>query len=76
MGTVNYFRARTARIWTRVMREGVSIEVVARELSTSTKRIERVLFAIGKRRVAKETSQLDTQRIRRTKIAKITRRSI
>lgn len=43
------------RIWTRVMREGASIEEAASEFGISAQRLERVLIAVGRRRVARET---------------------
>ena len=43
------------RIWTRVMREGISVEEAASEFGLSTHRLERVLVAVGRRRVAQQT---------------------
>jgi transposase len=42
------------RIWTRVMREGASVEEAATEFGLSTQRLERLLIAVGKRRVARQ----------------------
>ncbi len=42
------------RIWTRVMREGVSVAEAANEFGLTARRLERVLLAMGKRRVARE----------------------
>ena len=65
MGTYKQHHVRTTRIWTRVMREGMSIDCVSREFGLSRTRVERILFAMGKRRVAKEMSHSDTQQMRR-----------
>ena len=43
------------RIWTRVMREGISVEEAATEFGLSMHRLERVLVAVGRRRVAQQT---------------------
>ena len=42
------------RIWTRVMREGVSVAEAASEFGLSARRLEQVLMAMGRRRVARE----------------------
>ncbi|HEU4654465.1 MAG TPA: hypothetical protein VFS47_10790 [Steroidobacteraceae bacterium] len=44
--------SRSERVWTRVMREGRSPEQIAAEMDIALTRIERILFAVGKRRVA------------------------
>jgi hypothetical protein len=41
---------RAERLWTRVMREGRSLEEVAREQRMSPVRLERILMALSKRR--------------------------
>jgi hypothetical protein len=43
------------RIWTRVMREGISVEEAASEFGLSMHRLERLLIAVGKRRVARDS---------------------
>src|SRR4051812_47419626 len=48
------------RIWTRVMREGVSVEEAASEFGVSTVRLEQVLIAFGRRRIARETRDYDS----------------
>jgi hypothetical protein len=45
------------RIWTRVMREGASVEEAANEFGLSADRLEQVLIAVGRRRIARETHQ-------------------
>jgi hypothetical protein len=52
------------RIWKRVMREGVSVEEAASEFGLTTQRLERVLMAVGKRRIARDNMP-GTQRGRR-----------
>ena len=42
--------ARAEKVWTRVMREGNSVEEVAREQRMSRVRLERILMALSKRR--------------------------
>jgi hypothetical protein len=44
--------SRSERVWTRVMREGRSPQQIAAEMDIAVTRIERILFAVGKRRVA------------------------
>jgi hypothetical protein len=73
MGTHRHHRAKTARIWMRVMREGMSIDLVASEFGMPSRRVERILFAFGKRRVAKEVSKPDTQRVRRVATRRVLR---
>lgn len=41
---------RSAELWTVVMRQGRSLEEVAREFSMTTGRLERLLIAFGRRR--------------------------
>lgn len=55
------------RIWTRVMRQGISVEAAATEFGLTAQRLERVLMAVGKRRVAREVyqEQPGTRRSRR-----------
>jgi hypothetical protein len=45
------------RIWTRVMREGASVEEAANEFGLSADRLEQVLIAVGRRRIARDISQ-------------------
>jgi hypothetical protein len=42
--------ARAERLWRRVMREGRTVEEVAREQRMSPARLERILMALSKRR--------------------------
>jgi hypothetical protein len=42
------------RIWTRVMREGISVAEAACEFGLSAQRLEKLLIAVGKRRIARE----------------------
>jgi hypothetical protein len=42
--------ARAEKVWTRVMREGLSVDDVAREQQMSRPRLERILMALSKRR--------------------------
>jgi hypothetical protein len=42
---------RSAELWRRVMREGRSVDEVAREFSIAPTRLERLLIAFGRRRV-------------------------
>jgi hypothetical protein len=44
--------SRSERVWMRVMREGRSPQQIAAEMDIEVRRIERILFAVGKRRVA------------------------
>jgi hypothetical protein len=44
--------SRSERVWMRVMREGRSPQQIAAEMDIAPSRIERILFAVGKRRVA------------------------
>jgi hypothetical protein len=44
--------SRSERVWMRVMREGRSPQQIAAEMHIAPSRIERILFAVGKRRVA------------------------
>jgi len=43
---------RAERLWRRVMREGHSVDVVARECGMRPARLERLLIAVSKRRSA------------------------
>ncbi|MET0497242.1 MAG: hypothetical protein ABW106_03100 [Steroidobacteraceae bacterium] len=45
------------RIWTRVMREGVSVAEAADEFGLSASRLERLLIAVGRRKVARTTRE-------------------
>ena len=47
------------RIWTRVMREGASVEEAANEFGLSADRLEEVLIAVGRRRIAREIRSED-----------------
>lgn len=44
--------SRSERVWMRVMREGRSPQQAAAEMDIALTRVERILFAVGKRRVA------------------------
>jgi hypothetical protein len=44
--------SRSERVWTRVMREGRPPEQIAQEMDMAVTRIQRILFAMGKRRIA------------------------
>jgi hypothetical protein len=44
--------SRSERVWMRVMREGRSPQQIATEMDLALTRVERILFAVGKRRVA------------------------
>jgi hypothetical protein len=56
------------------MRNGQSVENVASELNVSPARLQRLLFAIGKRKVAKDQAECTTRRLRDQAIASSTRR--
>jgi len=45
------------RIWTRVMREGVSVAEAADEFGLSARRLEQLLIAVGRRRIARTTRE-------------------
>jgi hypothetical protein len=60
----NRYREQSDLVWTKVMREGMSVESVAAELGVDPARLQRLLFAIGKRRIAKNQTNLTTQRLR------------
>jgi DNA-directed RNA polymerase specialized sigma24 family protein len=44
--------SRSERVWMRVMREGRSPQQIAAEMDIALTRVERILFAVGRRRVA------------------------
>lgn len=57
--------SRSEHVWIRVMREGRPPEQIAEEMDMAVARIQRILFAVGKRRVAAHArSDEDTHRSR------------
>lgn len=65
----NKYREQCERVWSLVMREGRSVEAVAEEFDTTPARLERILRAIGRRRVAKSVSGMSTRKLRAASIA-------
>ena len=65
----NKYREQCERVWLLVMREGRSVEAVAKEFDTTPARLERILRAIGRRRVAKSVSGMSTRKLRAASIA-------
>ena len=65
----NKYREQCERVWVLVMREGRSVEAVAKEFDTTPARLERILRAIGRRRVAKSVSGMSTRKLRAASIA-------
>jgi hypothetical protein len=45
-------RLQSERLWTHVMREGRTVEDVAREYALSRARVERLLVALGRRKAS------------------------
>jgi hypothetical protein len=45
-------RPRSEQLWTHVMREGRTVEDVAREYALSRTRVERLLVALGRRKAS------------------------